>query len=364
MALIYRYDIALSVAEEDKAIADLIVTQLKEKKIRYYYYDEKKEETWGQYLINVTTNIYGKQSRYILLITSAIYATKYWANLESKIALASNQFADSNIFQLKIDPTDIDNTFANKVSLKWDNNAELIVDLIHKKVRKYKIRSRIVSGSIFLFMIILISITTVHFTPIKYFKSPIPLIKSLKVLIKNPYNSSNAKGKLNDSFYIGNHEVTVAQYRAYCQSQEKSFPSQPEPFFETGPIRNVTWHDAQAYCQWQGGRLPTEAEWEYAASCNTQTKYSGSNNAIKVAVFNRQKPYPVGSKAPNGYGLYDMTGNVAEWCSDWYDSLHNLKSVKGGSYLNNIQQLTIAQRSNEQPTSAKPFIGFRVVWDK
>jgi sulfatase modifying factor 1 len=183
------------------------------------------------------------------------------------------------------------------------------------------------------------------------------------------------------SFYIGRKEVTIGEYIGYCNSQGKALPEQPyHRFPDYYPVVNITWDQALAYSKYVGGRLPTEAEWEYAAGAGLQTKYSGGNNASLVAVYgNKLKTCKVASKGSNSFGLYDMSGNAAEWCSDWFDPVYYPKSnmnnpdgptigamrvVRGGAYNTPVNQLRITCRIKEFPDSARTYIGFRVVWDE
>ena len=127
-------------------------------------------------------------------------------------------------------------------------------------------------------------------------------------------------------FYIGKYEVTQAQWKAVMGSNPSEFKG------DNLPVENVSWNDIQEFIQKlnaQTGkkfRLPTEAEWEYAARGGNQSKgykYSGSNSIGDVAWYydnSSSKTHPVGQKSPNELGIYDMTGNVYEWCQDWYDS--------------------------------------------
>jgi len=123
-------------------------------------------------------------------------------------------------------------------------------------------------------------------------------------------------------FWIGQFEVTNAQFEQF-----RKRPRPPESLADDQPVTRVSWNDAVAFCHWLSKkedkkyRLPTEAEWEYAARGGLiQKPYPwGDDSPDGRAALAMSAMMPVGSYAPNGYGLYDMAGNVAEYVSDWYD---------------------------------------------
>ena len=131
-----------------------------------------------------------------------------------------------------------------------------------------------------------------------------------------------------DAYYIDKNEVTNHQYQEFVKATGHARPAfWEEDRFKapSQPIVGVSWDDAVAYCGWAGKRLPAEAEWEKAARGGVEGRRFpwGDEGPTGKATFgqdeNTGRPTPVGQYPPNGYGLYDMAGNVWEWCADWYD---------------------------------------------
>lgn len=184
-------------------------------------------------------------------------------------------------------------------------------------------------------------------------------------------------------FAIGKYEVTQAQWKAVMDGSNPSLSKG-----DNLPVENVSWDDIQYFLTKLDHRfrLPTEAEWEYAGSAGSNKQYSFGNDPMKLrdyAWFNYNsdgRVHPVGQKRPNQFGLYDMPGNVWEWCSDWYSSDYyrecyqqgtveypqgpkagSNRVIRGGSWDSYAVSCRSTNRLSNAPYDRGGKVGFRLV---
>jgi len=186
-------------------------------------------------------------------------------------------------------------------------------------------------------------------------------------------------------FYMGKYEVTQVQWKSIMGSNPSSFSS----CGDTCPVETVSWNDIQGFIQKLNSktgktyRLPTEAEWEYATrSGGKKEKYAGTSSDSDLDSYawynsnSNDETHPVGQKKPNGLGIYDMSGNVYEWCQDWFNpsyyrqktrdnpqgpSSESKRVFRGGSWVNEPMFLRASDRNDEDPSISHHRIGFRLL---
>ncbi len=193
---------------------------------------------------------------------------------------------------------------------------------------------------------------------------------------ENPYH----RVVISNDYYIGKFEVTQELYEAVMGVNPSNWKSFDQP------VENVNWNDCQEFCielsrmTGRHFRLPTEAEWEYAArggGKDISTKFSGSSNIAEVAWYRENsegQPHPIGKLLPNELGIYDMSGNVWEWCQDKYGTyVSNTQTdpqgassgrdfvLRGGSWEYSAAGCRIANRNNGKPENRFNSYGFRIV---
>jgi formylglycine-generating enzyme required for sulfatase activity len=180
-------------------------------------------------------------------------------------------------------------------------------------------------------------------------------------------------------FWLARTEVTVAAYQKFAASHKLPAPTGDGNL----PYANLTWAEAKRYCASVGGRLPTEAEWEYAARGGESGAYYGPVPAIAWFAENSSgAPHIVGTKEPNAYGLYDMLGNVSEWVLDRYYNRYDVTSpavganveqplvsnaetvARGGFWDSDAASIRVSHRAAHENDDAQPMVGVRCANDR
>ena len=189
--------------------------------------------------------------------------------------------------------------------------------------------------------------------------------------------------KISKTFYMGKYEVTQSQWSEIMNNNPSEFKE------DIRPVERVSWNDVQEFIQKLNNkeetnkyRLPTEAEWEYAARADTKSTYCFSSDIKTLSQYawyrknSEGKTHPIGQLKPNAWGLYDVHGNVHEWCQDWFDrnyysqSPSNLplgpssglaKVLRGGDWGSEDWYCRCASRSLSSPDRRSNRLGFRLV---
>jgi len=212
--------------------------------------------------------------------------------------------------------------------------------------------------------------------------------------VSNPCSSDEVTHQvtLTKAFYIGRYEVTQAQWLAEMGSNPSYFKPPLHTFDTNRPVENISWNTIQPFCTQNGLRLPTEAEWEYAYRAGTTTAFhsssgypSGTNDDTllgAIAWYSSNSVVPtygsvthaVGGKAANKFGVYDMAGNVEEWCQDWWGAYGSasvtdpqgtsfgfVRAIRGGSFgVGGGNNCRSSRRNPATPDEATNAHGFRV----
>ena len=181
-------------------------------------------------------------------------------------------------------------------------------------------------------------------------------------------------------FEMMDTEVAARDFQAFASASGRQMPRQPGwSADQAHPVVNVTWDEAQAFCEWVGGRLPTEAEWEYAARGGVDGRLfpwgdaaAGEANGFSTGDADEwENTAPVGSLPPHGFGLHDMAGNVWEWTASQYVAAgeptstrdaYDVRTIRGGSWDSSRMRLRSSERTGlSRHGRHNLYVGFRCV---
>lgn len=431
----YEWDVALSFAGEDRSVAEAVALLLKENNLRVFYDLHEEAALWGRDLYQYLCDVYRCRARFCLVFLSASYAKKAWTRHELRQAQTRALSENSEyILPLRIDDTEIPGIGPtigyidlrtrstrevvglvlaklghSKTTNKSDDNYlleihERYIDTCVKPSMSNQIATEVIEaraldadqqaeGA---------SSTTLNDQPpvANYQPAPFecPAIKdfieitlgpniSVKMIYipgKRHFLGARATELELPSFYISETPITIRQWNQVCDYPRRRLDIKRKVENSDCPIVWINWHEANEFCARVNRargiqiRLPYEAEWEVACRADTEWRspYSfGDHISATQANFKERgspgRPTKVKHYPPNNWGLYDMHGNVNEWCmDDWQDelqrpdegdSLSQSKVIKGGSYFSDSQNCTSSFRSHETITRRLKDLGFRVV---
>ena len=398
-----RYQVALSFANEDRAYAKALADILLQKGISVFYEESQATEKRTEYLAEMVANrseLDSKNIRNVIVFFSQ-HSANVWNNSSSLSRLLEEY--PSSFLPIWLDDPEISGLPSHLPALSCPPEtlatiAELLLLRLQEEDRRSEIRpptpnsggDTLPSTDQFPQSWGLGGDTRI-FIPAGEFLMGISE-KDIEALLREypnwqrSYNTEQLKRTIYlDSYSISKTPVTVAQYRLFCAITWRNMPPTPPwGWKDDHPIVNVSWEDAKAYCAWEGGNLPTEAEWEKAARGTDGRIYpwgnewDGSKCANSVSPNDLKSTMPVGSyqEGTSPYGVLDMAGNVWEWCLDVYSANYykaapdrnpvntqkgSFYTLRGGSFFNNEKIWFRASARNDFYRFVIGW-GFRCVW--
>lgn len=413
------YHVALSFAGEDRAFVEKVSEYLKSHNLNVFYDIDEEISLWGTDLGDKLDEVYRERSQYVVMFISKHYASKMWTNHERKSVLARAlkenreyllpaRFDDTELPGLRPTMAYIDlrketpETFAAKIVKK--------VDRIESTFRQRITPLSLESAEIKILIpkrAILLAEAVYHYLPAGSF----PMGSDDGYPHEKPLHSVRVSSFYMAATLVTNHQfaefthqtnyTTIAEKRGsglclvdgvwqllpdanwrHPQGSGSSLSGK-----ENHPVVQVSWIDAKEYCNWLLNRtnfhfdLPTEAQWEYAAAGPRGLRWPfGDTYQKELANLEGNDTTPVGSFPPNDFGLYDMTGNVGEWCVDWYaqswmEAGHRLdhgevldpsgpaageaRVLRGGSWFDGAKHSRNANRFSAEPSLSAANWGFR-----
>jgi sulfatase modifying factor 1 len=413
------YDVALSYAGEDVAFVERVASYLRDQHLKVFFDEFEKVNLWGTELPQKLDEIYRIDSRYVVIFISQHYGRKVWPRLEIRSALARAaeekgefllpaRFDDTELPGLRSSVAFIDlrnesaEAFAAKVALKVTSGTKAeVVQPTPKPAASSNIQVLVPKRAI------LIGLAQYAFVP----RGVFPMGSDDQYEHERPRHDVGVS-----SFFMAVSPVTNLEFGQFCKDagykttaeiDDYGFclrnrewqlcagahwrhPDGPDSSTDarmTHPVVQVSWFDSIKYCEWLSSRtgfrfeLPTEAQWEYSAAGKEGRIWAFGNDFDRhKANLEGEGTTPIGNYAPNELGLYDTTGNVFEWCSDWYaphwtDAGHSLdggvtvdpkgaangewRSLRGGSWFDDRKNGRCANRYHGHPAYSAANIALR-----